>query len=125
MFTGGNGRSDLESLGLDGASRARYEAIDCGTKFRGVVVTSTVFWLLHVYVRVVGRELPGHVRWVAATRRAAGHELPILLASSPRLSSCLSPWPWMSWHQGVSARRGAGSTPAWCRIRATVLTPTV
>ena len=48
-----------------------------------LLVTSTVFWLLHVYVRVVGREVPRHRRWLEGTRKAAGHELPILLAVVP------------------------------------------
>ncbi|HEV8559641.1 MAG TPA: hypothetical protein VGR06_25165 [Actinophytocola sp.] len=37
----------------------------------------------------------------------------------------LAAWAPQELAHGVSARRGAGSTPAWCRIRATVLTPTV
>jgi hypothetical protein len=48
-----------------------------------LVTTSVVFWLLHVYVRVVGRELPRGVPWRTATRRSAAHELPILVAVVP------------------------------------------
>jgi hypothetical protein len=42
-----------------------------------------VFWLLHVYVDVIGRELPRHVPWRRAIRIAMRHELPILFAVVP------------------------------------------
>jgi hypothetical protein len=58
----------------DGGSAALLAAL---------VVTSVIFWLLHVYVIVVGRELPQHGSWLRATRTAARHEAPILLAVMP------------------------------------------
>jgi hypothetical protein len=48
-----------------------------------LVVTSTVFWLMHVYVRVVGREMPQHTPLGGAVRRSALKELPILIAVIP------------------------------------------
>ena len=48
-----------------------------------VIATSVVFWLLHVYVHVIGYEMPRQVPWLTATRRSAKHELPILLAVVP------------------------------------------
>lgn len=48
-----------------------------------LVVTSVVFWLMHVYVRVVGRELPQQVPLRGAVRRSALKELPILVAVIP------------------------------------------
>ncbi len=48
-----------------------------------LVVTSVVFWLMHVYVRVVGREMPQHTPLGGAVRRSAMKELPILVAVIP------------------------------------------
>lgn len=48
-----------------------------------VLVTALVFWTLHVYVRVVGRELALHTPLRAAMRAAAREESPILLAVLP------------------------------------------
>ncbi len=48
-----------------------------------LVVTSGVFWLMHVYVRTVGIELPRHGSWSHALRRASRRELPILVAVLP------------------------------------------
>lgn len=48
-----------------------------------LLATSVIYWLLHVYVDVVGRERPRNTPWLAATRSCAGHELPILLAVAP------------------------------------------
>ena len=48
-----------------------------------LVVTSVVFWLMHVYVRVVGREMPQHTPLREAVRRSAIKEVPILIAVVP------------------------------------------
>ena len=48
-----------------------------------LVVTSLVFWLMHVYVRVIGVEMPRHVPVRAAIREASLKELPILVAVVP------------------------------------------
>jgi hypothetical protein len=56
-----------------------------------LVVTSVVFWLMHVYVRVVGRELPQHVPLREAVRRSVRKELPILVAVvPPSLTVCVA-----------------------------------
>jgi hypothetical protein len=54
-----------------------------GQLLAALVVTSTVFWLMHVYVRVVGRELPQHTPLGGAVRSSALKELPILVAVLP------------------------------------------
>jgi hypothetical protein len=48
-----------------------------------LIATSAVFWLLHVYVALVGRELRQHGHWFRAARAAARQESPILLAVIP------------------------------------------
>ncbi|TAK70211.1 MAG: hypothetical protein EPO13_04435 [Actinomycetota bacterium] len=53
-----------------------------GQLLAAVAVTATVFWLLHVYVRVIGEELPRGHRVTAAVRRAAALESPILAAAA-------------------------------------------
>lgn len=54
-----------------------------GQLFVALVVTSLVFWLMHVYVRVIGVEMPRHVAVRAAIRKASLKELPILVAVFP------------------------------------------
>ena len=43
----------------------------------------SVFWLMHVYVRVIGSEMAQHVSVRTAVRRSALKELPILIAVVP------------------------------------------
>jgi hypothetical protein len=67
-------------VGTAAAGTANVNSVDLLT---ALLATSMVFWLLHVYVRVVGVELPRHVPWFDAARRSVGHELPILLSVIP------------------------------------------
>jgi hypothetical protein len=73
----------LTASTIVGTSAVRTADTSSSRLLEELVVTSTVFWLIHVYVRAVGRELPAQVPWARATGRAARHEIPILLAVIP------------------------------------------
>ncbi len=76
----------LAASTIVGTSAANPADTNSAQLLAAVVVTSVVFWLMHVYVRVVGNELPRRVPLAEAIRHSVREELPILLAVIPPAS---------------------------------------
>jgi len=82
-FSGAIYGSMLAASTIVGTSAAATVDTKATQLLAALVVTSVVFWLMHVYVRVIGTELPRQVPVRAAIRRSALKELPILVAVVP------------------------------------------
>ncbi|TAK70210.1 MAG: hypothetical protein EPO13_04430 [Actinomycetota bacterium] len=87
-----------------------------------LIVTSLVFWLLHVYVRIIGDELPTGRPLRQAVRRAAAYEYPILAAAAlPSLAVAAGllldeTGRWAAW-LGFLVALGAQVVATWIALR--------
>jgi hypothetical protein len=82
-FTGAIYGSLLVASTIVGTAASFTVDTDSAQLLAAIVVTSVVFWLMHVYVRVVGHELPRQVPVGLAIRHSVSEELPILWAVLP------------------------------------------
>lgn len=82
-FSGAIYGSMLAAATIVGTSATASVDTNAGQLLVALVVTSLVFWLMHVYVRVIGVEMPRHVPVRKAVRKASLKELPILVAVVP------------------------------------------